>query len=58
MKGDDAIWFEVIKDHSDSPFFWIRSPGPVAPVLEWSSAEGGQAAEGGERGDATVEAGA
>ncbi len=58
VKGDDAIWFEVIKDHSDSPFFWIRSPGPVAPVLEWSSAEGGQAAEGGERGDATVEAGA
>lgn len=35
VNGDDAVWFEVIKDHSDSPFFWVRHPGPIAPVLEW-----------------------
>ena len=50
VKGDDAIWFEVIKDHSESPFFWVRSPGPVAPVLEWTQAGdgwgGGDKAEG------------
>ena len=28
VHGDDAIWFEVIKDHSDSPFSWISNPGP------------------------------
>jgi lipopolysaccharide transport system ATP-binding protein len=37
VNGDDAIWFEVIKDHSDSPFFWVRHPGPIAPVLDWSA---------------------
>ena len=40
VKGDDAIWFEVIKDHSESPYFWARRPGPVAPVLEWTAAPG------------------
>ena len=39
VKGDDAVWFEVVKDHSDSPFFWVRSPGPVAPVLEWQAVD-------------------
>jgi lipopolysaccharide transport system ATP-binding protein len=37
VNGDDSVWFEVIKDHSESPFFWVRSPGPVAPVLEWQA---------------------
>ena len=37
VHGDDAIWFEVIKDHSASPFFWIRSPGAIAPVLAWEA---------------------
>jgi lipopolysaccharide transport system ATP-binding protein len=37
VNGDDAVWFEVIKDHSDSPFFWIRSPGAIAPVLAWEA---------------------
>jgi hypothetical protein len=39
VNGDDAIWFEVIKDHSDSPFFWIRSPGAIAPALSWEAVE-------------------
>ena len=43
IHGDDAIWFEVIKDHSDSPFFWIRSPGAIAPVLEWEALPSGDA---------------
>ncbi|MFA4966502.1 MAG: polysaccharide ABC transporter ATP-binding protein [Thermoleophilia bacterium] len=37
VNGDDSVWFEVIKDHSESPYFWTRNPGPVAPVLEWRS---------------------
>jgi lipopolysaccharide transport system ATP-binding protein len=37
VNGDEAVWFEVIKDHSDSPFFWIRSPGAIAPVLPWEA---------------------
>ncbi len=37
VNGDDSVWFEVIKDHSESPFFWTRNPGPVAPVLEWQA---------------------
>jgi lipopolysaccharide transport system ATP-binding protein len=40
VKTDDALWFEVIKDHSDSPFFWIRHDGPIAPVLEWRAVSG------------------
>jgi lipopolysaccharide transport system ATP-binding protein len=48
VKGDDAVWFEVIKDHSESPYFWIRSPGPVAPILEWQALDhGGGHREGG-----------
>ena len=39
VHGDDAVWFEVIKDHSDSPYFWIRSPGALAPVLAWEAVE-------------------
>jgi lipopolysaccharide transport system ATP-binding protein len=35
VNGDEAIWFEVIKDHLESPFSWVRNPGPVAPLLEW-----------------------
>jgi lipopolysaccharide transport system ATP-binding protein len=54
VKGDDAVWFEVIKDHSDSPYFWVRSPGPIAPVLDWQAVPygeggGGQARPGGAR---------
>ena len=45
VNGDDAIWFEVIKDHSESPFFWVKNPGPVAPVLAWQAATGDQLAE-------------
>ncbi|HET6496188.1 MAG TPA: polysaccharide ABC transporter ATP-binding protein [Thermoleophilia bacterium] len=40
VNGDDSVWFEVIKDHSESPFFWTRNPGPIAPVLEWTSLTG------------------
>ena len=37
VNSDDSVWFEVIKDHSESPYFWVRSPGPVAPVLDWQA---------------------
>ncbi len=37
MNGDDSVWFEVIKDHSESPFFWVRNPGQIAPVLDWQA---------------------
>jgi lipopolysaccharide transport system ATP-binding protein len=43
VKGDDAVWFEVIKDHSESPYFWARSPGPVRPVLDWEALRGNDA---------------
>ncbi len=57
VRGDDAVWFEVVKDHSESPFFWIRSPGPIAPVLDWTMAPEGEPAMGGERDLASTEAG-
>ena len=37
VKGDEAIWFEVVRDHSDSPFFWTRREGLIAPVLDWQA---------------------
>jgi lipopolysaccharide transport system ATP-binding protein len=37
VNGDEAIWFEVVKDHLESPFSWVRNPGPVAPLLEWEA---------------------
>jgi lipopolysaccharide transport system ATP-binding protein len=37
VNGDEAIWFEVVKDHLESPFSWVRNPGPVAPLLEWKA---------------------
>ena len=33
--GDDAIWFEVVKDHLESPFAWVSNPGVLAPLLDW-----------------------
>ena len=52
VHGDDAIWFDVVKDHKDSPFSWAWSPGALAPLLEWSSAgelkgESASASQGG-----------
>ncbi len=38
VNGDEAIWFEVIKDHLESPFSWVRNPGPLAPLLDWQVA--------------------
>ena len=38
VNGDEAIWFEVVKDHLDSPFSWVRNPGPLAPLLDWRTA--------------------
>ena len=40
VNGDDAIWFEVIKDHLETPFSLVGSPGTVAPVLDWGCTEG------------------
>jgi lipopolysaccharide transport system ATP-binding protein len=40
VNGDDAIWFEVVKDHLESPFSLVNNPGTLAPVLDWSVAEG------------------
>ena len=27
VNGDDAVWFDVVKDHFESPFSWIKHPG-------------------------------
>jgi lipopolysaccharide transport system ATP-binding protein len=40
VNGDEAIWFDVVKDHFESPFSWIKHPGPVAPLLDWRLANG------------------
>jgi len=40
VNGDDAVWFEVVKDHLESPFSLVSNPGTLAPVLDWSLAEG------------------
>jgi lipopolysaccharide transport system ATP-binding protein len=39
VNGDEAIWFDVAKDHLESPFSWVRNPGPLAPLLDWSAVE-------------------
>jgi lipopolysaccharide transport system ATP-binding protein len=39
VHGDEAIWFDVVKDHGDSPFLWGWSPGALAPLLDWTLAE-------------------
>ena len=38
VNGDEAIWFEVVKDHLESPFSWVHNPGPLAPLLDWQTA--------------------
>jgi lipopolysaccharide transport system ATP-binding protein len=40
VNGDEAIWFDVVKDHLESPFSWVKNPGPLAPVLDWGVAKG------------------
>jgi lipopolysaccharide transport system ATP-binding protein len=40
VNGDEAVWFDVVKDHLESPFSWVKNPGPFAPLLDWSVAEG------------------
>jgi len=39
VNGDDAVWFEVMKDHLETPLSLGGSPGVVAPVLDWSLTE-------------------
>jgi len=39
VNGEDAIWFEVMKDHLESPFSLATGPGLVAPVLHWCGAD-------------------
>ena len=56
VNGDDAIWFDVVKDHLESPFSWVSNPGPVAPVLDWTLVRDGEPAMGGERDLTTKEA--
>jgi hypothetical protein len=40
VNGDEAIWFDVVKDHLESPFTWNTNPGPLAPLLEWEAVAG------------------
>ena len=40
VNGDEAVWFDVVKDHLESPFSWVRNPGPLAPLLDWSVTDG------------------
>jgi lipopolysaccharide transport system ATP-binding protein len=47
VNGDEAVWFDVVKDHFESPFSWIRHPGPICPLLDWHMA--GEDAGNGER---------
>ena len=46
VNGDEAIWFDVLKDHLESPFAWVTNPGPLAPLFEWDTVRGG-AGDGG-----------
>ncbi len=39
VNGDDAVWFEMLRDHSESPLSLGGSPGLVAPVFAWREAE-------------------
>ena len=41
VNGDEAVWFDVVKDHFESPFALLRHPGPVAPLLNWHAVDGG-----------------
>ena len=27
VNGDEAVWFDVVKDHLESPYSWIKQPG-------------------------------
>jgi lipopolysaccharide transport system ATP-binding protein len=40
VNGDEAIWFDVVKDHLESPFAWVTNPGPLAPLFEWEAVAG------------------
>jgi lipopolysaccharide transport system ATP-binding protein len=40
VNGDEAVWFDVVKDHLESPFSWVKNPGPLAPLLDWGVAKG------------------
>jgi lipopolysaccharide transport system ATP-binding protein len=40
VNGDEAVWFDVVKDHLESPFTWNTNPGPLAPLLEWEAVAG------------------
>jgi lipopolysaccharide transport system ATP-binding protein len=40
VNGDETVWFDVVKDHLDSPFTWNTNPGPLAPLFEWNAAPG------------------
>ena len=54
VNGDDAIWFEVVKDHLDSPFSLTANPGTLAPLLDWSVAEGDRGAGSADSGRAVT----
>jgi len=41
VNGDESVWFDVVKDHLESPFSWVRNPGPVAPLFDWRLADDG-----------------
>ena len=41
VHGDEAIWFDAVKDHHESPFSWVWSPGPMAPLLDWRLSDDG-----------------
>ena len=36
---EHAVWFEILQDHSESPLSLGGSPGVVAPVFDWRTAE-------------------
>ncbi len=42
VNGDEAVWFDVVKDHLESPFSWVRHPGPISPLLDWRMSDGGE----------------
>ena len=33
VNGDEAIWFDVLKDHLESPFAWVTNPGTRGSAL-------------------------
>ena len=39
ITGERTLPFDVVRDHTESPYGWRQEPGCIAPVLNWRAAE-------------------